>query len=1776
MPRSRPATVSSTRRRLRAGTALGTALALGIAIAPATTAQVWTGPQDGDWGDAANWAPATVPDAAGDAAVIEGPFAGETERGIVTLDGNSFTVGSLIATGDEGVRLRDGTLILDDPDPPIIAVDEGGLITDADLTLELATDSVIAVEPGSSATIEGTITGAGRLDKRLGGTLTLGGANTHAGTTVSAGTLVITNATALGTGTAILDGGTLLGGADLTVANNITFAADATGTLGAATGTTLTATGNITRGGNGSMVFGAPGETGTVVIAGTAFPSFGGISAGTTVATGTLRIGSADAGVLLLSPAVNPATQIDAGATLDLNGFDAFVRGLTGGGTVLSGNGAVTLTSLGTGNFAGTIGDAAHTVSLQVETGTLTLTGASTDIGTSTVVTGATLVIGNGGAVNAVTNNAGGTFTVQGGGAAGAVDNAGGGSNAGTIASLNNSGNFTNTNQITGNADSSGTLGNSGTIGGTLTVTGGTTTNSGTVEGSAAVSAGTLETSGSIDGNLTVSGTGAADNTGTIGGNALLQAGTLDNAGLIGGTLTVEGGAATNTGAGAQGVAGAASVSAGTLENTGRIGGTLTVSGTGAATNSGTIDGTTTLSAGTLTLNGGTYGEGITATGGTLEVTGTLQGTDSSIDNQTAMNVTADASLSGAALTNSGTITLSDGVTLDAGTIANTAGSITLGAGATLEGTANTLTNDALITVGTDGTVTDAGTITNTVTGTISFEGPGGTATLNSDAGTIDNAGTIQLTSGGLNINGNLGNTGTLSLAGGGTTTLTGNLQTSNTVTLADGSPLNITGNLTQTAGTLGLGTSTLTTTGNTLISGGSLTGTGGTLATATYRQTAGSVAADVTLEANAFVFDGAGNVTVDGVLADRTPGATLAQSGSGTTRLTGTNTYTGLTTVSAGTLEIAGSIAGDASVTGGTLSNETTGTISGNLSQSGGTVDNAGLIGGDAGITSGTLTNAPTGTISGGLVQGGGTVTNDGTISGSATVTAGDLTSGGTIGGDLALSNGTVVNSGDITGDANVASGTLTSSGTIGGTLDMGGGAVTNAGTVGGDAIVGSGALQTTGTITGGLQQAGGTVTNAGNIGGSATVSGGGLTSGGTIGGDLALSNGTVDNTGTITGGATVASGALTTAGSIGGPLQVDGGTAANTGTIGGDAAITDGVLETAGSIAGALQVGGGTATNTGSVGNTVTVAGGTLNITGGSYGGGISNTGGTLNAAGAMGGANSDIASANGMNVTGALNQGGGALNLTGGTLSLAADHTGIGTATLGSRVTTASTGIRPTFAAGTISGGPGAVIDLSLVDGGGGQELDIIGDLVGELTILYPTERLQGALATLTPVVSWDGLLPAGVDGVPGPLVLDFASADQFLLIGTTIPVLEVNAVTPTSGVSADGLPATGGLVSAFLTFDDPTRTFNLVTTANPALGGVAGTVATVESLIGTVINRPTGAFVGPPLFETDCIRGAWARGVGGRARGDSDTTVAGPNITVPSEVSVSYRGIQGGFDFGCYRAPEGWDIAAGITFGLNEGSSSQDVFNLNVNPITGVVTQGALASVTRGDFRQAYGGAYLAAARGDWFGEMQVRRERNRYTFTNTAVIAGGGLPLAAQRYTSDGTTVSASISRGIALPNGLSLTPTAGFGITRSSGGSLPFTDAGGTAFGRLDTESHTNRIVFVGAGLGRAEVADDGFSATNRFVSVNLYGDLSPSRKASFTQFGTGGAPDSTVQFSTARQGNFGELSVGVSHFRIIQTETGFNQLDLSLRGDLRFSRNVRTYGITAQARLQF
>jgi autotransporter-associated beta strand protein len=272
------------------------------------------------------------------------------------------------------------------------------------VTLSTAADANSLILDDSGATLSETATGS--LDMTDGlfiddGRAILRGANTIGdGVTLISGIVETANNGALGTGTFTFSGGELLGLSNESFTNTLTMTGDIA--FAAAHGKTLnqdSTSWSFDASDPGSITFGRGGNDGMIVwhtVSGTVTNP-----AGLTVeiADGTVQGGDIEWGFLFGEAA---KTQIDAGATLDVAGYNGVVDNLQGAGKIIDSGGAATFEVIGGGTFSGIVSGA---IALDVNSGTLTLTGAQTYTSGTEIDSGATLQLGAGGTTGSISGD---------------------------------------------------------------------------------------------------------------------------------------------------------------------------------------------------------------------------------------------------------------------------------------------------------------------------------------------------------------------------------------------------------------------------------------------------------------------------------------------------------------------------------------------------------------------------------------------------------------------------------------------------------------------------------------------------------------------------------------------------------------------------------------------------------------------------------------------------------------------------------------------------------------------------------------------------------------------------------------------------------------------------------------------------------------------------------------------------------------------------------------------------------------------------------------------------------------------------------------------------------------------------------------------------------------------------------------------------------------------------------------------------------------------------
>ena len=312
--------------------------------------------------------------------------------GSVIQDGVSTWILAGVNTYTGTTEIKRGVLALEQSESvgagPILIANGATLQANNALNLvnavTLAGDGTVATQ-GNNVTLAGVVSGAGKLIKDGAGVLTLEGANSYAGgTSVQAGTLALAGNTSAGAGAiALADGTTLQANDALTLANGVSLTGDSTV---ATQGNNVTLTGVIS--GAGKLI-----KDGGGVLTLEDANSYAG---GTSVQAGTLALAgnaSAGAGAIALAngttlqanDALNLANAVTlAGdSTVATQGNDVTLAGLISGAGKLIKDGGGVLTLEGANTYAG---------GTSVQAGTLALAGnTSAGAGAIALADGTTL-----------------------------------------------------------------------------------------------------------------------------------------------------------------------------------------------------------------------------------------------------------------------------------------------------------------------------------------------------------------------------------------------------------------------------------------------------------------------------------------------------------------------------------------------------------------------------------------------------------------------------------------------------------------------------------------------------------------------------------------------------------------------------------------------------------------------------------------------------------------------------------------------------------------------------------------------------------------------------------------------------------------------------------------------------------------------------------------------------------------------------------------------------------------------------------------------------------------------------------------------------------------------------------------------------------------------------------------------------------------------------------------------------------------------------------------
>ena len=733
-------------------------------------------------------------------------------------------------------------------------------------TVGLGANSVTFDGTGAT-TVSGVVSGTGSVVQNAAGTTTLSGANTYSGgTSISAGTLNANNATALGTAGVTLSGGILGSTNSSSVSNAVTLTGNA-GLTGITSGGTLTQSG-----GSYTLNMENATQSGTLNLSdsGTARTLTVQTDAGTSTISGTIANGSTSTGDALV--------KTGAG-TLVLSGSNTY----TGSTTINAGTLDFSHTgSAYAGNItlnAGTLGlGASNAISsssnLTLNGGTIAMNGYSDYVGSLTI-NGATNLDFGAAATDAfvfkgLTDSTNAVLTVlnySGSGTALATTTKslsaslvndvyfagyGSGSVEATTSSLNDGVTSylitPNTTYLTWNGGSS--VDSNWTSGGAGGNWSGSTVSTSPTSTQKLDFGGTVRTGPVMNGNYSANAIRFDTTAGAFSiaesGNTLTLYGTLPS--II------------------QDSANAQSINGGTIA----LGSSsvIDVTGAGALSIGSVISGANALTkvgVGTLNLSGAnTFSGGLSIANGTVGVS----------TNNAALGTGAVTVSSGA------TLQVNDGRTLtNALTISGT-GAIN-GAIDSNPGSGNTATLSGAVTLGADSKISsDSGTLA--LSGGIS--GSGKNLTI-AGAGNVNVSSAITTGAGGL------------TLSGTGTTTLSGANTYTGTTTVNSGT-LNLSGTAgtptIQGALTVAGGTVTQTTSGQ-INSASSVAVTSGTLnVNAAQTLTTLSVSSGANLglgSGAALTLNNAGTVTLNGTISGA---GSLVTTNTGTTVITGSNTYSG------------------------------------------------------------------------------------------------------------------------------------------------------------------------------------------------------------------------------------------------------------------------------------------------------------------------------------------------------------------------------------------------------------------------------------------------------------------------------------------------------------------------------------------------------------------------------------------------------------------------------------------------------------------------------------------------------------------------------------------------------------------------------------------------------------------------------------------------------------------------------------------------------------------
>ncbi|SEW40176.1 hypothetical protein SAMN04488515_2674 [Cognatiyoonia koreensis] len=1214
----------------------------------------------------------------------------------------------------------------------------------------------------------------------------------------------------------------------------------------------------------------------------------------------------------------------------------------------------------------------------------------------------------------------------------------------------------------------------------------------------------------------------------------------------------------------------------------------------------GSITGVVTMTDGTLNAEGGTFGPGsVLFQGGDVNIN---EATTLDVFNQ-GSRVTVNAQLTDDVVNDSGTFVNNDvvngTVTVDGGRFEQDAGSVT-----------------GLVTLNDGRIVVEDGTFT---------------AGLDADGGSV---GITGLLTGDINANGSDVSIATAGEVAGDIITDNATMRLRGTLTGAlrvDGGEADITGEITETLTQEGGLTRVFDGAeidGETSVNGGALVARGGTFNSDVnidgggriYINDSSTQSGDVfavvrNQGGRVFIRDGG---DLNGQLANETGNTSLRGRVTGTMDISGGTVtardaarVTSDTNVSgSGTLVVARGVFSNRvrATGGGTV--ETTGTMTGDIENDGGVLDLGATINGSVSNEEGSAVSNATinDTLS---ITGGDFLQTGGEVTGQTTVDGGDLTaSGGSFSGGIDAESGLVSITGNVdTEELTVDGGDLlvSAAGILQGDVDYDGGSMLIAGTVDGDvAISDLGARTVVGSeVTGRVVLSDGRIdADGGTFGDGIRNNGGRVVVGDATTGDIRNNSGTfvLRTVATLDGDLRNNDSALHN-GELTGNVTNSGAYRANGVTNG---AVTNEDGGEYNVVAAAEITGGLTNESGGQVNLEGTLASDLVNELGGEVNFDSATLDGSLTNLGTVFSDGNSFVTGDSVND--------GTITINTGTLTFQGvfQNNSPNTLNVEEGATVTADGFVNGVDGRIVNAGTllGDIINNGVIESNGGifsGSLDNSGDIgvEGESDLTFSGGLVNNGLVDLTGDGNTNNVLTVGGTGLSGSgrYILDINLEDEAGGLGQSdyiiaeagapvtgnlefsfnviaeggqqfadIPILIVDPDADNSFTfSPTNVTDPGDAVIYSILRDNSTGNLVVTDLLNPGVGALAGSVVLSQSLIGSVINRPSSPFVNGLAYddENPCGFGGWARAIGGSAdangRIDQVNDAAG-NVSFESEISANYYGFQVGGDYACFNGfYKGWDIAGGGIAGINQGSSSQPIFAFDPNSETG--SSDALIATTNVDFTQTYAGIYATAVRDRFAAELQYRIETTDFEANNDAT---GSLALTDTTFGSDSSTFSGSFSYALSVPNTeLSFVPVAGFAYTQISPEEISFDD-GGT----VQIEDFTSEVVFVGGTLSRTKFGEDGTTALNQFVTATYYNEMADDPVSNYV------SDDGLNRFevTTENLGAYTELSAGLNYVKILDVGNPVNgkQLSASARADVRVSDQLESWGLTAQIRLQF